>query len=174
MGATFGGLWLGSVVAFQLGRTLWKEYARSEMSEHASLKLINRMVEAEGVKIVFLARMCPLLPAEVFNYVCSVTSLTLMQYAAGCLGSVVPVAFWVASSAQATAAASRGESEASSHGYAYGGHLWLILFNVSVIAGLTAMLLLTYSRLKGRLRSEPHGDDDGHHEEFQELSDFRG
>merc|ERR1712125_294028 len=125
--ATFGGLWLGSVVAFQLGRTLWKEYARRETGEHASLKLINRMVEAEGVKIVFLARMCPLLPAEVFNYVCSVTSLTVVQYAAGCVGSLVPVTFWVVSSAQATDVASRGGAANSSV------HLWLIAFNVVVL-----------------------------------------
>merc|ERR1712232_1160876 len=135
------------------------------MGEHASLKLINRMVEAEGVKIVFLARMCPLLPAEVFNYVCSVTSLTVVQYAAGCVGSLVPVTFWVVSSAQATDVASRGGAANSSV------HLWLIAFNVVVLVGLTAVLLLTYSRFKNRLRSQATGEDD-HADEFRELSSY--
>jgi len=139
----FLGTWIGSLVAFQLGRTVWKDYAKGEHAGSEAFQTINAMIEDEGVKIVLLARMSPLLPAEVFNYVCSVTNLTLWQYAIGCLGSVVPVSFWVVTAAQATDAADKSRKH---HHLSLKGDILLVLVNIVVLILLSGLLYRAYRR----------------------------
>jgi len=141
--AVFGGLWLGSVAAFLLGRSCLREMARRELEEHPIFQVINGMIDAEGTPVVLLSRMSPLLPAEVFNYACSVTSLTPYQYAVGCLGSIVPVGFWSITAAQATSAATRA-------GKPSGDSTAVIVINVVVMALLTFMLYSAYSQYKAK------------------------
>lgn len=147
--ASFGGLWLGSVSAFQLGRTLWKDLGQREQENRQFLTIINRMVDEEGVKIVFLARMTPLLPAELFNYTCSVTNLTLGQYSVGCLGSLVPVSFWVISAAAAQASAG-GEGQSSD---AKKRNVILIISNLVILAALTAILYRSFQNFRTRMEA---------------------
>merc|ERR1712100_411493 len=99
--STFGGQWLGSVCAFILGRRCCSHIAQEHLQKHGWMLVVNKMIEKEGIKVVFLARMSPLLPAEVFNYVCSLTSLSLTAFAIGSVGSVVPTSLWVISAASA-------------------------------------------------------------------------
>merc|ERR1740121_79081 len=58
------------------------------------------MIDAEGLKVVLLLRASPMLPAEVFNYACAAMPLPFWKFAVGSLGSVVPILFWVLTSAQ--------------------------------------------------------------------------
>mmetsp|Transcript_41598 Transcript_41598/g.109813 ORF Transcript_41598/g.109813 Transcript_41598/m.109813 type:complete len:296 (-) Transcript_41598:29-916(-) len=145
--SSFGGLWLGSVIAFQLGRTLWRDQARkhstSREADSEVFRVINRMIEEEGAKIVFLARMSPLLPCEVFNYACSVTSLTLREWVVGCMGSIVPIGFWVVTTAQATHAA-----DGSSHHHHNMENVAFVAFNVTLLVALTAMMYLSYIKYR--------------------------
>lgn len=137
--SVFGGLWLGSVIAFTLGKTIFREYAIKAGQESETLKQLNRIIDAGGVKIVLMARALPILPAEIFDYAAALTSLEVWQYAIGCFGSAVPVAFWTFSSAQASVAASDG---ASGKGGA-GAHIWLIAINVVSLVALTVVLYYT-------------------------------
>jgi len=105
------------------------------------------MIEEEGAKIVFLAKMSPLLPAEVFNYACSATSLTLREWSIGCIGSIVPMFFWVLTTAQATVATEEKNPKTSLYNF-------LIFFNVVLLAALTAMLYLSYSRFRDKERAQ--------------------
>merc|ERR1719433_2563954 len=74
----FGGLWLGSVVAFALGKTVFRDYAERAGRGSAALQRINRLVDTAGVRIVLMARALPIMPAGgVFDYACSLTSLTV-------------------------------------------------------------------------------------------------
>lgn len=139
----FAGMWLGSIAAFQLGRALWWSSRKGEGKEESEIfQEISKLIDEEGVKIVLLARMSPLLPAEAFNYACSITTLTLGQYSAGCLGSLVPISILVVSAAQA--------ADATGHG----DHLWrnmvLIAINVLIVVVLTLTLYQMYSKLRKR------------------------
>merc|ERR1719361_2833983 len=140
--AVFGGLWLGSVVAFALGKTVFRDYAEKAGRESAALKRINRLVDAGGIRIVLMARALPILPAELFDYACSLTSLTVLQYAVGCLGSAVPVGFWCYSSAEASAAA---QDKMSGSG---GGNsrIWLIVINIVALVAITVLVYLAIAR----------------------------
>lgn len=160
--SVFGGLWLGSVAAFALGRTVFRDFAKRELEQHEVLRVINGMIEKEGVKIVFLARMSPVLPAEVFNYACSlVEALSVPKYAVGCVGSIVPVSFWVTSTAHATTIAHSGISGAAGET----GTL-LIAINVAVLAVLSAALYGAYRRYRSEAES--------HIREALDASDVQG
>ncbi|CAE7332109.1 unnamed protein product, partial [Symbiodinium pilosum] len=132
-GVVFSGLWFGSVLAFALGKTLLQDYARKASKHSRMLRRLNRIIDSAGVKIVFMARSLPILPAEVFDYACAMTSLAVHEYAIGCLGSAVPVAFWTFSTAQATDLTSPKRSQAT--------HLALIILNVGCLALLTLLLV---------------------------------
>jgi len=149
--SSFGGLWLGSVAAFQLGRTLWKGQAKEHAGDEAHgefFRVITRMIDQEGVKIVFLARMSPLLPAEVFNYACSMTSLSLAEWGVGCIGSIVPIGFWVVTTVQATNAADGGGRHDQMANLAF------LAFNVTLLVSLTAMMYLSYSKYRDAERAK--------------------
>ncbi|CAE8639686.1 unnamed protein product, partial [Polarella glacialis] len=100
--AVFGGLWLGSIAAFNFGRTLCRQSVVRRLQGLEWVEVVEAIIEEEGWKFVFVARMSPLLPLEAFNYVCSVTSLTNSGFAIGCLGSLPTTAFWVYGSSTAT------------------------------------------------------------------------
>eukprot|EP00929_Paragymnodinium_shiwhaense_P109092 TRINITY_DN75468_c0_g1_i1.p1 TRINITY_DN75468_c0_g1~~TRINITY_DN75468_c0_g1_i1.p1 ORF type:complete len:307 (+),score=45.11 TRINITY_DN75468_c0_g1_i1:82-1002(+) len=155
------GMWLGGIMAFQLGRTVWRQ-ADHQHGEHGEfLTVVHKMIEKEGTIIVFLARMSPLLPAEVFNYACSLTSLTLWQYAIGCTGSVVPVAFWVIASSQAAQAVTGDSEDEDASGKGAGAsrvqRICLVVLNVAVLLVITSLFYRWYTRFRDELRREEAG-----------------
>lgn len=151
----FGGLWCGSMGAFILGKTVFKGFAEKELNEYVWMKVINAMIQQEGWWVILLARMSPLLPAEVFNYACSVTSLTMSQYAAGCLGSLVPTSFWVISTAQAT---SLGKDSSKPDPLAKEKHVIVIALNVVVLVVLSALLYAAYRKYDAKLKATLDSD----------------
>lgn len=146
--SVFSGLWLGSLAAFQLGRTLFQDWARTESLKHDWMTVVNAMIEEQGWWVVFLARMTPVLPAEMFNYACSLTSLSLGAYGVGCLGSVVPVGFWVCSTASAAAVAGHGHESAEARRERREFDAALIGINIIVLAALTVILYSAFRKYK--------------------------
>lgn len=146
------GLWLGSVTAFALGKTVFRTFAERANRQSMYLRRLNRIIETGGTKIVLMARALPILPAEVFDYACALTKLRIWQYAIGCLGSSVPVAFWTFSSAQAAAAAHGGGDSGSNRR----SHILLIAINVAVLAILTAILAYTIKHQDAKHIAETH------------------
>jgi len=132
--SVFGGMWIGSLIAFQLGRTMFKRWAEDELHKLEWMQVINKMVQDRGWFIVLLARMSPILPAEVFNYACSFTQLTLPQYAVGCIGSSLPVTIWVYSTASASSVAA---SSPETHVQTRRRNLAFLVVNIVVLAALS-------------------------------------
>jgi len=169
--SVFVGLWLGSMGTFVLGRRCFKEWAEEELKKVAWMTIVNNMINEQGWWVVLLARMSPLLPAEVFNYACSLTSLSLCAFGVGCLGSIVPTTMWVctaASAARAAAAATTDDDRAPSpeqRGQNLGSLLF-IGFNIAFLVGLT--LLLYGAFLKYKEKATHHVDR--HIEDFRRSS----
>jgi len=115
------GIWLGSVCAFMIGRYLCAARAQHELEKHSWMADVQKMIDAEGLKVVLLLRMSPMLPAEVFNYACAAMPLPFYKFALGCLGSAVPISFWVFTSAQGAQLARDGDALEHGHGGA-GAH----------------------------------------------------
>eukprot|EP00929_Paragymnodinium_shiwhaense_P019471 TRINITY_DN13261_c0_g1_i1.p1 TRINITY_DN13261_c0_g1~~TRINITY_DN13261_c0_g1_i1.p1 ORF type:complete len:323 (+),score=40.53 TRINITY_DN13261_c0_g1_i1:48-1016(+) len=149
----FGGLWLGGIASFLLGRYFFKDWAEAELSHFEWMRVMNGMVEKNGWWVVLLARMSPLVPAEMFSYACSITSLSLLSYCIGGLGAVVPVVMWV-SSAAAAAAASEDEAEGADdpvlQRHRRQRRLCMIIFNVVFIVVLSLVLYIAMRRYRNQ------------------------
>lgn len=78
----YAGCCLGAVIAFVLGRTLFRSWVSSLARQYPKVALMDQAIgkKAVGWKIVLLLRLSPMLPYNVLNYVLSVTRVQFMDY----------------------------------------------------------------------------------------------
>lgn len=50
------------------------------------MSAIDKAIESEGLFLVFLLRLCPLMPLSLFNFMIGVTSIRFSDYLIGLLG----------------------------------------------------------------------------------------
>ena len=53
------------------------------------IKALDKAIETEGLKLIFLMRMCPLIPFTLFNFAIGITGMKLSDYCVGML-AVIP------------------------------------------------------------------------------------
>jgi len=97
-GAIFGLWWgsvyvfvasiLGAVFAFAIGRYLCRDRVVKYMESHPKFKALDRTVSQQGLKIVFLTRLCPLFPFNLLNYALGITQVSLKDYVLGSFGMI--------------------------------------------------------------------------------------
>ena len=63
------GATIGSILAFLLGRFVLREQAQGLFNKFKILKAVDRAIETQGLKLVLLLRLSPVVPFSVFNYV---------------------------------------------------------------------------------------------------------
>jgi uncharacterized membrane protein YdjX (TVP38/TMEM64 family) len=79
---------LGATFAFLIGRYLSRDRVVKYMEAHPKFKALDRAVSKEGLKIVFLTRLCPLFPFNLLNYALGVTQVSLKDYILGSFGMI--------------------------------------------------------------------------------------
>jgi uncharacterized membrane protein YdjX (TVP38/TMEM64 family) len=104
-GAIFGLWWgtvyvfaastLGAVFAFLIGRYLYRDRVVKYMETHPKFKALDRAVHREGLKIVFLTRLCPLFPFNLLNYALGITRVSLKDYVLGSSGMIPGTVMYV-------------------------------------------------------------------------------
>ncbi|MEG4301081.1 TVP38/TMEM64 family protein [Microcoleus sp. D3_18a_C4] len=97
-GAIFGLWWgsvyvfaastLGAVFAFAIGRYLCRDRVVKYMESHPKFTALDRAVSQQGLKIVFLTRLCPLFPFNLLNYALGITQVSLKDYVLGSFGMI--------------------------------------------------------------------------------------
>jgi len=105
-GITYGIAWgtiiatsgdfLGSSLAFIIGRYLVKDKLEKRLKNNKAFHEINEGVQQEGWRIVAITRMVPLIPHWLQNYAYGITKISFKTYAIVCLLSILPgTAIWV-------------------------------------------------------------------------------
>lgn len=84
----FIGATVGASLAFLLGRYVLKDYVLSKASKYPILLAIDKAFQAQGLKIICLLRLSPLIPFNALNYLMGSTSIPFKQYVIGCVGMV--------------------------------------------------------------------------------------
>lgn len=79
---------LGATFAFLIGRYLSRDRVIKYMEAHPKFQALDRAVSQEGLKIVFLTRLCPLLPFNLLNYALGITQVSLKDYVLGSFGMI--------------------------------------------------------------------------------------
>jgi uncharacterized membrane protein YdjX (TVP38/TMEM64 family) len=79
---------LGATLAFLIGRYLSRDRVVRYMESHPKFQALDRAVSQQGLKIVFLTRLCPLLPFNLLNYALGITQVSLKDYVLGSFGMI--------------------------------------------------------------------------------------
>ncbi|WP_341737748.1 TVP38/TMEM64 family protein [Microcoleus sp. CAWBG640] len=86
---------LGATFAFLIGRYLSRDRVVKYMEAHPKFKSLDRAVSQEGLKIVFLTRLCPLFPFNLLNYALGITQVSLKDYVLGSFGMIPGTVMYV-------------------------------------------------------------------------------
>eukprot|EP00834_Sanchytrium_tribonematis_P004183 NODE_191_length_13422_cov_1.451025.p5 type:complete len:286 gc:universal NODE_191_length_13422_cov_1.451025:7835-8692(+) len=96
------GIWWGSLIAyigyvcgmlgaFLLGKTILRSSVQAWLYEkYPSYESIDQAISGQGFKILILFRLSPVLPCNVINYICSLTSISFPSYAFASIFGVIP------------------------------------------------------------------------------------
>lgn len=86
--AVFVGAMVGSTLAMLLGRYLFRDAAKKLAAKYQLIEALEKALESEGLKMIFLLRLCPLIPFNAFNYVIGLTPIRVKDYIVGNFGMV--------------------------------------------------------------------------------------
>ena len=84
--SVFVGAWCGSVIAFVLGRYVFRDVSEKWAAKYRVTKALDYAIKTEGLKVVLLLRLCPLVPFTFFNYIMGITGVSFFNYAVGGVG----------------------------------------------------------------------------------------
>lgn len=103
-----------ATVAFLLGRTVARGWIADRVGRDPRFVAVDAAIEREGLKIVLLLRLSPVLPFSVLNYALGLTRVRLGHYVLGSFIGMLPATFlYVYLGSLVTTAASLGATEAS-------------------------------------------------------------
>lgn len=71
---------IGASLAFLISRYLAQPYAKAKLQQYPKLESIEKQVSSEGIKLVLLLRLAPLVPFTVLNYALGVTDISFVSY----------------------------------------------------------------------------------------------
>ncbi len=80
---------IGGLLAFLLGRWLFRDMIAQIVNEDKRLKKIESAIEEEAIKISVLVRLSPLIPDELLNYVMASGPVTTRVFFLSSLSSIV-------------------------------------------------------------------------------------
>ena len=80
---------IGGLLAFLLGRWLFRDMIAQIVDEDKRLKKIENAIEEEAIKISVLVRLSPLIPDELLNYVMASGPVTTRVFFLSSLSSIV-------------------------------------------------------------------------------------
>jgi uncharacterized membrane protein YdjX (TVP38/TMEM64 family) len=101
---------LGALIAFGLGRSLFRSVIERLLLRYGRLRSLDLSVSQDGWKLVFLLRLSPIMPFSATSYLLGLSSVSLLHYTVGTLASL-PALFgyvFVGSLADAGLSASAG------------------------------------------------------------------
>lgn len=82
----FIGASLGAIAAFLVSRYIARAAIERRLGAHPRFAALDRAIEHEGRKIVFLLRLSPVFPFVFLNYALGLTRVRLADYALACFG----------------------------------------------------------------------------------------
>tara|TARA_B100000965_G_scaffold336706_1_gene303165 strand:- start:5700 stop:6320 length:621 start_codon:yes stop_codon:yes gene_type:complete len=88
----FVGAFIGAHLTFYLGRTFLKEWAQKKISNFPKIKIMEKAVKSEGLKVIFLTRLSPLFPFGLLNFAYGLSEVRLLDFTLGMIG-ILPGTF---------------------------------------------------------------------------------
>jgi uncharacterized membrane protein YdjX (TVP38/TMEM64 family) len=86
---------VGASCAFLAGRYLVRRFVEQYVTRHPMLAAIDRAVESEGARLVFLLRLSPAVPYVLLNYVLGISRLPFRDHLIGLAGMTPTASMYV-------------------------------------------------------------------------------
>ena len=103
-----------ATIAFLLGRTVARGWIAARVARDPRFAAVDAAIEREGLKIVILLRLSPVLPFGLLNYALGLTRVRLRDYVLGSFVGMLPATFlYVYLGSLVTTAASLSSSAAT-------------------------------------------------------------
>jgi len=132
---SFLGATLGSAVAFLLGRYVARGTVARRLATLPRIAAIDRAIAADGLRIVFLLRLSPIVPFNILNYTLGLSRISVWDFLAASVGMLPGgLAFAYAGKVSGEALAVAGQAQAARDASYY----------AMLIGGLAATLAATY------------------------------
>ena len=157
-GVTFGtalvsaGSLLGAIAAFLLGRFSTRNWVAERVARSTRLRALVAVTRDDGFRIVLLARLSPLLPYNLLNYLFGLTAVRFRDYVLGSWLGMLPATVlyvYIGSLAKTVASLTGGNLEA-----AWPRRLLLVAGFLATL-GLTVLIARRATReLRERLSTE--------------------
>ena len=128
---------VGATAAFLVGRRLGRDWVRQRVGERRAFRGIDRAIEREGLKVVLLLRLSPIVPFNALNYALALTGVRLRDFVLGSWVGMLPgtlLYVWLGAGARSLAAIAAGTSERPA--------VWLLLFGAGLAAIAVAVWLV--------------------------------
>jgi uncharacterized membrane protein YdjX (TVP38/TMEM64 family) len=100
------GVWLGSVLAFLLGRYAFRPFIAEWISRRPSLRAIDLAVEQRGLQLGLLLKLSPVMHTALANYILAATRMRLLHFALSCPGTFLSMSVWIFAGASLSSIAS--------------------------------------------------------------------
>ncbi|GAM24164.1 hypothetical protein SAMD00019534_073390 [Acytostelium subglobosum LB1] len=88
--ATVVGCDLGAVLAFFIGRSLTREWAEKQIKSNKRYSQIDTAVAKNGLLIIFLLRLSPVIPFGICNYIFGATKVKFSKYWLATTAGLIP------------------------------------------------------------------------------------
>jgi uncharacterized membrane protein YdjX (TVP38/TMEM64 family) len=135
---TMAGAVVGASCAFLAGRHVLKRFVEEYVNRHPSLLAVDRAVESEGARLVFLLRLSPAVPYVLLNYVLGISRLPFRDHLIGLAGMVPTAAMYVYTGKVAGDLAVLAAGAATPR-----GPLYYALLTGGLVATVVATILVT-------------------------------
>jgi len=110
---------IGGTCALLLGRYVAREQVSKRVAKNATLSVIDRVIGEDGLKLVFLLRLSPVVPFVLTNYALGVTRVRLRDFVLGTFG-LTPIVITYAAFGSATGAGPRADGSSPISGWVLG------------------------------------------------------
>ena len=151
----FVGLSSGAMMAFLLARYLLYECVQRQVHKWRITSALDAALKAEGLKVMLLLRLSPLIPYNVFNYMMAATSVSLRDYSIA-LFAMVPATFgyvYIGATIATTTATAVAATGAESASNPEAETLRVVLFVVGAVCTLVAVIFVSLLAKKQLTRS---------------------
>lgn len=147
----FLGASLGSIIAMLLCRWLFREHMRNNIEKHPKMQIIDEWMGEKGFRVLFMLRLSPLLPYNIFNYLVGLTSISLKHYSLANLGLLPGIIAYVYIGSVVNNLAEAVQNDFADSWFE------LTLVIVGAVIALISVVYITYStrkRIKEKLEYE--------------------
>lgn len=141
----------GATCAFLGARGVLRTIVQRYVNRHPRLVAIDRAVEQEGARLVFLLRLSPAVPFVLLNYVLGVSRISLRAHFIGLCGMVPTAAMYVYAGKVAGDLTALATGAGTPKGTTY-----YVLLTLGLVATVAATILVT--RAAKRALEDAHRD----------------